>query len=205
MGYIDISMPIHEYMKVYKNKPMKKPKIVNISDFTNAEHHENNMVINLHTGTHIDAPLHMIEGGETTEIYPLEQMFGKALVVDLREVEGWIEKEDIDGLDLKGVDFVLFRTRNSYDELFNNEFTALSASAAKYLSELDLKGVGIDALGIERGDADHETHKSLLSKKIMIIEGLWLKEIDPGQYDFIVLPLRILGVEGAPARAVLID
>lgn len=205
MGYIDVSMPIHEAMKVYKNNPVKIPKIVNLADYPESVHHENNIEMNLHTGTHIDAPLHMIEGGETTEIYPVEQFFGKALVIDLKEIDGFIEKKHLECYNLSEVDFVLFKTRNSFDESFNMNYTALSEEGSAYLADFDLKGVGIDALGIERGNKDHMTHKNLLSKKIMIIEGLWLKEIAEGTYDFIVLPLKIQGVEGAPARAILID
>lgn len=205
MAYIDVSMPITEQMKVYKNNPIKVPKITNLADYPDAVYHENSINMNLHTGTHIDGPLHMIEGGETTEIYPVEQMFGRALLIDLKEIDGYIEKKHIEGHDLSQVDFVLFKTRNSFDETFNMTYTALSEEGSAYLAGFDLKGVGIDALGIERGNKDHMTHKNLLSKKIMIIEGLWLREVEQGIYDFIVLPLKIQGVEGAPARAILID
>lgn len=192
-------------MKVYKNIPGKIPKLNNLANYPEQSYHENEINMNLHTGTHIDAPLHMIDGGETTDVYPIEQMFGKARVIDLKDIDGLIEIEHIGEMDFKDVDFVIFKTRNSYDETFNFEFTALGRSAAEYLAEFDLKGVGIDALGIERGQADHPTHKILLSRKIMIVEGLSLKDIEPGEYDFIVLPLKIWGVEGAPARAVLIE
>lgn len=205
MNIHDVSMTIHSGMKVYKNIPMKIPKLNNVADYPEQSHHENSIEMNLHTGTHIDAPLHMIEGGETTDIYPIEQMFGTARVIDLTDLNGLIEYEHIGEMDFSDVDFVIFKTRNSYDETFNFEFTALGKSGAAYLAEFDLKGVGIDGLGIERAQEDHATHKILLSRKIMIVEGLALKDIEPGDYEFIVLPLKIWGVEGAPARAVLIE
>ncbi|MDA3847406.1 MAG: cyclase family protein [Vallitaleaceae bacterium] len=201
----DVSMTIYEGMKVYKNMPIKVPKITNLADYPKDGYHENQIEMNLHTGTHIDGPLHMIEGGSTTGIYPIEQMFGKARVIDLTKIEGLIEAHHLEGSDFSDVDFVLFKTRNSFDKLFNFEWIALSESAAKYLSQFSLKGVGIDALGIERAQPSHVTHKTLLRKSIMIIEGLALSEIVEGDYEFIVLPLKIQGVEGAPARAVLIE
>lgn len=205
MKIYDVSMTIHENMKVYKNLPIKVPKIINLADYPKEGYHENNIAMNLHTGTHIDGPLHMIEGGQTTEVYPIEQMFGKARVMDLTHIEGLIEKHHIDMEDFSDVDFVLFKTRNSFDKAFNFEFIAVGESAAQYLTDFNLKGVGIDALGIERAQPSKVTHKSLLSQKIMIIEGLMLKEVEAGDYEFIILPLKIRGVEGAPARAVLIE
>jgi arylformamidase len=201
----DISMTIHTGMKVYKNKPNKIPRITNVANFGNDNYHESQIDMNIHTGTHIDAPLHMIEGGATTEIYPIEQMIGKARVIDLSHIEGLIEAKHIEGLEIEDIDFVIFKTRNSFDEKFNFEFIAIAESAALELAKYHLKGVGIDGLGIERAQENHITHKSLLSKNIMIIEGLALKDIDEGDYELIVLPLKIEGVEGAPARAVLIE
>jgi len=201
----DVSMTIHEGMKVYKDMPIKIPKITNLADYPREQYHENMIEMNLHTGTHIDGPLHMIEGGSTTEVYPIEQMFGKARVIDLTGIQGLIEAHHMEGHDFSDVDYVLFKTRNSYDVKFNFEWIALGESGAKYLANFKLKGVGIDALGIERDQPSHITHKTLLSQEIMIIEGLALGDIVQGDYDFIILPLKIRGVEGAPARAVLIE
>ncbi len=102
---------------------------------------------------------------------------------------------------------VLFKTKNSLlecDALFNPVFIFLAPDAAQLLVEKQVKAVGIDYLGIERGQPDHATHVTLLAKNIPIIEGLRLKDIKAGSYFLCCLPLAIQGLEAAPARAVLL-
>lgn len=98
---------------------------------------------------------------------------------------------------------ILFKTKNSYSETFHSEFVYLSEEAAECLATADLKGVGIDGLGIEREQSEHPTHKRLLEKDILIYEGLNLKDVEEGIYEFIGLPLKIGDVEASPVRAIL--
>lgn len=205
MKIYDISMTIHEDMTVYKNKPEKKPKIINRSNFETGSAYESGIEMDVHTGTHIDAPLHMIENGATMSLYPIERYIAKAKVLDFTHIEEAITKEDLQHKDIQKGDFILLKTRNSFTEEFDFNFVYLEQSGAEYLATLNIQGVGIDALGIERAQPDHETHKILLGKDIMIVEGLRLKEIEPGEYTLIVLPIKLLETEAAPARAILIE
>lgn len=205
MKLIDISMPIETGMKVYKNKPEKQPAFKTVSNHEKSSVHETDLSLNLHTGTHVDAPLHMIKNGATTDAYPLDKFYGKALLIDLRSVKGGIEKSHLLDYDIEEGDIVLLKTRNSYDKVFNFEFTYLAESGAQYLLEKRIKTVGIDALGIERAQENYPTHKILLSNSIPIIEGLVLKDVEEGIYQFMGFPIAIKNVEGSLLRAVLCE
>ncbi len=204
MKIYDISMEIHEEMIVYKNKIEKKPKIRVTNDFLSSNSYESTITLGMHTGTHIDAPLHMIEGGETTDSIPLENCIKKCKVIDLTNITNKITQEDLQQKEISKGDFILLKTRNSFSPEFDFEFVYLEKSGAEYLRDIGICGVGIDALGIERAQAGHETHKTLLSKGIIILEGLQLKEVPEGEYTIYALPLKIRNVEAAPVRAVLI-
>lgn len=201
----DISMTISENMMVYKNLDKKKPRIFNTANFETDHHYETDFAMNMHTGTHIDAPLHMMKNGQTMESYDIQRFVTPAKVIDLVSVEDCITEKDLLGRGIEPGDFVLMKTKNSFDLEFNPNFVFLEQSGARYLQEIGISGVGIDALGIERSQANHKTHLYLLGAGIMIVEGLMLKEIEEGNYQLIVLPLKIQGVEAAPARAILIE
>lgn len=197
---LDITMTIEESMKVYKNKESKKPKLKTIST---SPVYETDICMNLHTGTHIDFPKHMIPDGKTSKDYDISHFVGKAYVVDVTFLNRRILKKDVTSINLATYDFILFKTKNSLSEDFNLDFVYLSEEAAAYLAESNLKAVGIDALGIEREQEGHPTHKHLLSKDILIYEGLNLKHAEEGVYEFIGLPTKIDDVEASPVRAVL--
>lgn len=204
MKVYDISMTIDHNMTVYKNKAEKKPKYKVLQDFTNNVAYESSIEMGMHTGTHMDAPLHMIENGGTIDNTPLSSTIGKCIVVDLTDVEDKITREDLIYKNINKDDFILLKTKNSYAEDFDFNFVFLEKGAAEYLKEKKIKGVGTDALGIERSQNDHETHKILLKAGIVILEGLRLKEVEPGEYFIYAAPLKIKGAEAAPTRAILI-
>ena len=201
----DISMEISEDVQVYKNKEEKKAKLVQQYDFENSSVYETQLIMNLHTATHIDAPLHAIEAGETTETYNLEQFFGSCLVLDLMAIDEKITAKDLEKYLIKEDIFVVLKTKNSLDEVFNYDFVYLDESGAKYLVEAKIKGIGIDGLGIERNQSGHPTHKILLNNNIPILEGLRLKDIEEGYYEIAAFPIKIKDVEASPVRAVLIE
>jgi arylformamidase len=201
----DISMEISEDVQVYKNKEEKKAKLVQQYDFKNSSVYETQLIMNLHTGTHIDAPLHAIENGETTENYNLEQFFGSCLVLDLMAIDEKITAKDLEKYTIKEDTFVILKTKNSLDQDFNYDFVYLEESGAKFLANAKIKGVGIDGLGIERNQSGHPTHKILLSNNIPILEGLRLKDIKEGYYEIAAFPIKIKDVEASPVRAVLIE
>lgn len=204
MKIYDISMMITEEMQVYKNKEVKKPVIETTQDFRSGSAHESKIHLDVHTGTHLDAPLHMIEGGETIESIPLDDLVGTARVLDLTSVEGGIGKLDLVPHGIQSGEWLLLKTRNSFSETFDFEFVYLKADGAEYLKDMQIKGIGIDGLGIERDQPDHETHKILFEQRISIVEGLRLKEVTAGTYFMVIAPLKLSGIDGAPARAFLI-
>ncbi|MGH2330418.1 cyclase family protein [Thermoanaerobacter mathranii] len=202
MKIYDISMEIQENMTVYKNKEEKRPKriiTVGKGDVT-----ESRISMDMHTGTHIDAPLHMIRGGDTVENIDLHKVITKCKVFDFTNISDKITSEDLANKDIQNGDFIIFKTRNSFREDFDFEFVYLDKSGAKFLKEKGIIGVGIDALGIERSQPEHETHKILLGAGIVILEGLRLKDVEEGEYFLYTAPLKIRGAEASPARAVLI-
>lgn len=203
MEIIDITMTIEPAMPLYKNRKEKSPEFYNVKEFEKDGVMESSVKFNLHTGTHVDAPLHYLKDGEDVASLSPEKFMGLCRVVDLTEIEERITENDIDGMDFSGLDFVLFKTRNSVESRLV-DFVYIDESAAKILKGKNLKGVGIDALGIERDQGGHPTHKILLKEDLLIIEGLELKNVSPGEYLLIVLPLKIRNAEAAPARALLI-
>lgn len=204
MKIFDITAPISEGMTVYKNLVWKKPKIKTVSDFSTGNVFESEITMNLHTGTHVDMPLHMIEGGETSNGFDITKLISNCKVLEFTGSKE-ITKEMLMQKDISQGDFLLFKTDNSFCEEFLDDFTYLRADGAEYLVQKGISGVGTDALGIERSQPDHRTHKQLMNAGIIILEGLRLKEVPEGIYKMITLPLKIVGVESLPATSVLIQ
>ncbi|MBA2873353.1 cyclase family protein [Thermaerobacillus caldiproteolyticus] len=202
MKLYDVTAPIFEGMPVYKNKPEKQPRLATV---TNDYVTESRIDMDVHTGTHIDAPLHMVKGGETFETIPLENLVGACKVFDLTHVNDKITKENIANLDIQEQDFVLFKTKNSLEDAFNFEFIYVAEDAARYLAEKKVRGVGIDALGVERNQPGHPTHKTLFAANVIVIEGLRLKDVPEGQYFMVAAPLKLVGTDAAPARVLLLE
>jgi arylformamidase len=202
MKMYDVTAPIFEGMPVYKNKPEKQPKFTTV---TNDYVTESRVDMDVHTGTHIDAPLHMVKNGETFETISLEKLVGVCKVFDLTNVDDKISKADIAQLDIQENDFVLFKTKNSLEDAFNFEFIYVAEDAAQYLAEKKVRGVGIDALGVERNQPGHPTHKTLFGSGVIVIEGLRLKDVPEGEYFMIAAPLKLVGTDAAPARVLLFE
>lgn len=201
----DVSMPIYEGMPVYKMKPEKQPQIRNVQNFDTATAYESRIDMDMHCGTHVDAPLHMVPGGGTMKEWPMEQLTGPCRVLDLTRVEAGISRADLETYALEKNEFVVLKTRNSLSEEWDPDFAYLAEDGARYLAEIGVRGVAIDALGIERAQAGHPTHKTLFAAGIVIYEGLRLAEVAEGRYFFVGAPLKILETEAAPARVLLIE
>lgn len=204
MKVYDVSMEISYDMAVYKDKEENRPTLSSEYNHENSDKQESSITMNLHTGTHLDAPIHMIQEGHTIEKMPIEDFIGSCKVLDLTVVEGSIDREDLMGKTFTGESFVLLKTKNSFTEKFEFDYVYLSESGATYLKEMGVKGVGIDALGIERSQPDHETHRILMDEGIYILEGLRLEAVVEGIYTLVALPLKIRGGDGSPVRAILI-
>lgn len=202
MKIYDVTAPIFPGMPVYKNKPEKQPSLDSV---TNGHVTESRLCLDVHTGTHVDAPLHMMNEGSTIETIAIEQLVRNCKVFDLTSVNEKIKKHDLEGLSIEADDFILFKTKNSFDEEFNFEFIYVAEDAATYLAEIGIAGVGVDALGIERAQDGHPTHRALMGKNIVIMEGLRLKDVQAGSYFMVAAPLKLQGTDAAPARVLLIE
>lgn len=198
----DVSMPIRPDMMVYKNNDSLRPGFEITRNYEDGVR-ETKIHMNVHTGTHIDAPMHMIEGGSGIDTYPLGNMIAPCIVCDFTHLKEKITADDLRGQPIKRGEFVLFKTRNSYENEFIPHFVYLDKTGAEYLAEVGVNGVGLDALSIERSQPGHATHIALLSRGIAIIEGLRLKDVDQGSYTMVACPLNLVGVEASPARVIL--
>jgi len=206
MKFYDVSMPIHESMPVYNDNSDKKPHITIERDFVDGQGvRETRLSINLHTGTHVDAPLHMIYKAATTTEFKPEDFIFRARVIDLSFVEDSITAETLKNIDIQTGDFLLFKTRNSLTDGFEKNFVFIEKSAAEYLASKKVKGIGIDSLGIERSQIGHPSHVTLLQSDCLILEGLRLKGVPSGDYVLLAAPIKIRDVEAAPVRAILVE
>jgi arylformamidase len=160
-----------------------------------------------HIGTHIDAPYHFTEGGETIDQVSLSDLIGEALVVEV--TADTITAQELANIDFETYKRILFKTRNSellMSEDFTKDYVSLDYSAAELLVETGVRVVGIDYLSIETFETDeHPVHKLLTGNNVIIIESLDLSEIEPGAYFMVALPLKLKGCDGAPARVVLVE
>ena len=204
MKIYDISMEIRNDMMVYKNQEQRRPRLEQTRKIHEEGVNESTLHINLHTGTHMDAQRHVLENGSTIEDIDLNKCITPCKVLDFTHLNDCISKEELMKKNIQKDDFILLKTRNSFREDFDFEFVYLNSDGAEYLQETGIKGVGIDSLGIERGQPGHMTHKALLSKDIVILEGLRLKDIEEGEYILCALPLKLRGGDGSPVRACLI-
>jgi arylformamidase len=165
----------------------------------------------LHSGTHVDAPAHFIEGGTRVDALPLDSLIGEAEVVEIGEHVKVIDETVIASHCMRGSRRVLFKTRNSSfwnnpEQGFRLDYTYIDPAAAAQLVASGIKLVGIDCLSVEGpGTEKYETHHILLSNNVVIIEGLDLRRVPSGLYELICLPLKIAEGrgDGAPARTIL--
>jgi arylformamidase len=162
-----------------------------------------------HTGTHVDAAKHFFDDGETVDMLPLDKLIGRATVLEFAEDVMQIGAKELDGQPIGDAKRVLLKTRNSAlleQPEFTRNYTFLAPDGAELLAGQGVELVGIDYLSIEQfRSGHHRTHRTLLERRIVIVEGLQLGGVAPGVYDFICLPLRLAGMDGAPARAVLLE
>jgi arylformamidase len=164
------------------------------------------LTLGSHAGTHVDAPYHFVETGARVDELPLEILTGKARVVALPARDA-VDRADLEALDLRDDLRVLFRTRNS-GQLRQGEFRSdlvhLTPEAASYLAQVGIKLVGWDHLSIDRfGSTDYPAHHALLGAGVIVVEGLDLSQVEPGDYELTCLPLKLAGGDGAPARVIL--
>ena len=162
-----------------------------------------------HTGTHVDAPKHFFDDGAGVDSLALDVLVGSARLIAFADSVTSIGEAELRAHDLTGVTRVLFKTRNSAwlasgSAEFHPDYTYVAPDGAAYLVSKGIKLVGVDYLSVEQfHSGHHKTHRTLLERGVVIVEGLVLSEPPAGDYDFVCLPLKLAGLDGAPARAIL--
>jgi arylformamidase len=202
---LDVSVPLAPGMPVYPGNPaFELDPVKRIAE--GGSSNNSRLVLGTHTGTHVDAPRHFIDGAPGTDELALDLLLGRARVVEIAK-RGGIDAADLEAAGLREDLRVLLKTHNSAlwnTDRFHEDYTHLAESGARYLVEQGVKVVGIDYLSVERFKAPGApAHRTLLGAGVIIIEGLNLAEAEPGMYELYCLPLRIAGGDGAPARVVL--
>jgi len=204
---IDISRKISEDMIVWPGDPnVHIARCCSMDD--GSDFNLSNISMGLHTGTHIDAPLHFIKGGRDVLLMKPVNFLRFVKVFSLN-VAKCITKEDLIDLPINEGDALFFRTSNSdlpENGAFNQNYVYLDISAAEYLLAKKVEVVGIDYFSIDGYEVeDYPVHKLFLSKGVIIVEGLYLKDVAEGVYLCSFLPLKINGADGSPVRAVLME
>ena len=208
MKLYDVTVPISANVPIYSGDPkvnIDTPSSIAAGDPANVSH----LCFGAHTGTHVDAPSHFIEGGRRVDKLDIEKLIGRCTVVAIADEVDAIEPHHLPMS--TDVDRILFKTRNSAfwnepEKGFREDFTYVSPEAARIMAGRGVKLVGIDYLSIEKfGSTDFGTHIALLSKEVVIVEGLDLRGIAAGEYELICMPLKWVGStgDGAPARTIL--
>lgn len=205
--WLDVSVPVYPGMVHWPGDPAftfdwflrlgKNGAPCNVSQLS----------LGTHTGTHMDAPLHFIRNGKTIDQMPLEATLGPARILPIRDRES-IKPEELKPFRIRKGERLLFKARNSRrswkKRQFDEDFVFISKEGAAYLAEKGVLTVGVDYLSVGGFRKDGvETHRALLGAGIWVIEGLNLAKAKPGRCELICLPLKVLGAEGAPARAVI--
>jgi len=208
MQIYDLSHTLESNMPVYPGTP--QPDIKQIAFFQDDGFRETRICLSSHTGTHIDAPYHMIEDGKKLEQLAPEAFAGSAAVIRVPAGEKFIGRGMIvnSGIDLENADFLLFYTGWSKywgDKKYFRDFPVLSADALELLISVNLKGVGFDTISPDMGEgSDWPVHNALLGNDMIIIENLKITEEVPATGNFFCFPLPYRNADGSPVRAVLI-
>ena len=205
-SFIDISAPLTNGLPRWPGSP-GIARHVHLDISKGDEVNSSSIHIDAHAGTHIDAPAHHLARGSTAETIRLESMIGPAVVLDLTG-ESVITRKTLERLRMPPRSRILVRTDNSVNEWhrsaeFSSGFVGLDLSAAAYLAELGTTLIGCDYLSVQSLTATNDVHRVLLERGTTVLEGLNLRDVEPGAYWLVCLPLAVVGFEAAPARAIL--
>lgn len=209
MQIIDVSVPLRNGMHFWEGDP--EPQITRLEDFERGDAWTTTHVsFAAHIGTHIDAPLHRVRGGNTVDQLDLNTLIGTAYVIDLTDVPTAITAGDLERAKAPpGAKRLLFKTRNDKvweREGFQKDFVALSGDGARWCVDHNIRLVGMDYISADVFLTDAApAHDALLQAGVVIVEGLMLKDVAAGSYTLICLPIKLAGADGAPARAVLVS
>ena len=208
MKIYDVTVPISEFVPVYEGDPAVT--IRGVSSMAGGDSaNVSSLCMGVHTGTHVDAPNHFIDGSRRVAELDIEKLVGPCRVIEVGDSVMAIGPEHLESIG--DAERILFKTRNSafwseQEKGFRKDFTYITPAAAGLLVNAGIKLVGIDYLSVEQfGSTDFATHKILLGQEVVILEGLDLRAIPAGEYEIICLPLKYAGGtgDGSPARTIL--
>ena len=209
MRIYDISVGISPDLPVWPGDPqIELERVSKIEEGANAN--VSRLACSVHIGTHIDAPIHFLEDGAGIDSLPLSVLIGKAFVIDLSTADV-LDEETLENAGIPAhTRRVLFKTKNSNywdagEKDFKEDFVGVDASGAQWLARMGVQLVGVDYLSVAPFKQSREPHRTLLQAGIVIVEGLNLYEVRQGRYTLYSLPIKLMGSDGAPARAILTD
>lgn len=199
MKIIDITRPLSQNILTYPG---------DIPPVFRQESHKRYVITSLHmsthTGTHIDAPFHYLRTGDTIDTIPITSVMGTCRVLDVADAGINITANHLKGR-LDGTDRLLLKTSFSGTDRFDENYPSLTTDAARFITSNKIKCAGIDSPSVESFEGDGSVHRELLGQGCIIIELLDLSDVEEGDYNLVALPLRLTGLDGSPARVILID
>jgi arylformamidase len=205
MRIYDVTRPVSPSLPVWPGDPplvLERVASMERGDRLNLSH----MASSVHIGTHVDAPLHFVAGAADVSSLALDVLIGPVRLVELPDADV-ITAESLSHVDLDGVKRLLFKTRNGQlrQDEFDTGFVALTLDAAQWVIEHGVQLVGVDYLSVEPFGGDGSVHRALLGAGVVVVEGLDLRDVPPGDYVLACLALKLVGSDGAPARVALIS
>ena len=205
MKFIDVSVPLDGNLASYPgNTPFSLEAVKRIANGDSSN--VSSLHLSAHAGTHVDAPRHFFDNGLGVDALPLEMLIGRARVIEVTSRKG-IGADELTGADLSEEVRVLIKTHNSKlwgSPEFHRDYVGVTEAGAKHLVDHGIKLVGVDYLSVEEfKKPGAPAHRVLLGGGTIVIEGLNLRDVEPGTYEMICLPLSVVGADGAPARVVL--
>ncbi|MGD8555687.1 MAG: cyclase family protein [Anaerolineales bacterium] len=208
MRIYDISLAITPGMPVWPGDPgVELERVTEIAKGANSN--TSRLTLGVHSGTHVDAPVHFLDGDTSVETLALETLTGRATVVDLPQAEV-LDAATLEAASIApGTERLLFKTRNSAywrrgEKEFQTDFVGVDAGGAEWLVSQGVRLVGVDYLSVAPFKQSRPTHRTLLEAGVVVVEGLDLSRVNPGTYTLYCLPLKLVGSDGAPARAILV-
>ena len=208
MSWIDISIPVRNGMVHWPGDPGFQSRLhKTIGDANGSPCNHTHMSLSAHTGTQMDSPRHFIDGGITMEALALDAVLGPCRVIEIQDQTA-ITAAELEPHNLQRGERILFKTRNStrswQSDDFDEDFIYIAQDGARHITATGVQTVGVDYLSVGGFKRDGvETHVELLGAEVWIIEGLNLSAVEPGNYELACLPMKLIGSDGAPARAAL--
>tara|TARA_B110000285_G_scaffold227359_1_gene288559 strand:- start:1038 stop:1676 length:639 start_codon:yes stop_codon:yes gene_type:complete len=206
--FIDISVELSDHLPTWPGSHgISISPLQVIDDFNPAN--VSRLDIDVHSGTHIDAPLHFVKNGKSTNEIDLDRLIGDCFVAEMPSHITTIKFEDLEMIGIPdGTKRLLLKTCNSGNNLwdnneFNEDFCALDKGAANWVVNNGIDLIGIDYCSIQKFNDSVESHQILLNQEVLILEGLDLRNVISGRYNLICLPISVKGIEGVPVRAIL--